>query len=56
MFAKVKTKKPDTKACDSYMESAPDEEAFVSKEYLSKALLNYMTDMELLPKIYDKEF
>lgn len=55
MFAKVKTRKPDSKACDDYIQADSDERAFVSKEYLSKALLKYMMELELLPKIHDEE-
>lgn len=42
---------PDTKACEQYEFSPPDEAAFVTKEYLSKALLDYILHLELLPKI-----
>ena len=37
------------------MEAEPDESKFVSKEYLGKALLEYMMNLELLPKIEDGE-
>ena len=50
-FAKVARKKPDKKACENYKQSEPDEEAFASKEYLSKELLQYMLKLELLPEI-----
>ena len=51
IHSKVKTKKPDAKICEHYIQTEPDENAFVSKEYLSKALLAYMLKLELLPKI-----
>jgi len=54
-YQKPKTKRPDSKACGNYIQSAPDEEAFVTKEYLSKVLLEYMLSLELLPEIYDIE-
>jgi len=44
-------KRPDAKACDRFLPSAPQEDAFVSKEYLSKELLQYMLRLELLPEI-----
>ena len=37
------------------MQTDPDEKAFVTKEYLSKALLEYVLKLELLPKIHDME-
>mgnify|MGYP003296198749 CR=1 FL=1 len=42
VYGKSKTKKPDAKACEQYVEREPDEAAFVSREYLSHALLEYM--------------
>ena len=50
---KVKHKKPDAVACDLFIPTDPDENAFVAKEYLSKELLSYMVNLELLPKIED---
>lgn len=47
----VKTKKPFKPACERFEQGVPDEDAFVSKEYLSKELLRYMMDLELLPEI-----
>lgn len=44
-------KKPDTQSCNNYLPSPPQEDTFVSKEYLSKELLRYMLDLELLPEI-----
>ena len=51
---KVKTKRPTAKACEHYERREPDENAFVSKEYLSHALLQYMLELELLPEIQDE--
>jgi len=52
-YQKVKTKRPDLKACDNYLLSESAEKTFVTKEYLSKALLEYMLGLELLPEIYN---
>jgi len=41
-----------SKACDNYLQSESAEKSFVTKEYLSKALLEYMLGLELLPEIY----
>ena len=48
-------KKPDAKICQYYIPAEPAEDAFVSKEFLSKALLDYMLRMELLPEIQDTQ-
>ena len=52
-YPKVKTKRPDAKACENYIQSDPAEKAFVTKEYLSKELLEYMLKLDLLPDISD---
>ena len=52
---KAKRKKPDSKACDFFVLSPPQDQAFVSKEYLSKELLQYVLRLELLPEIEDNE-
>ena len=54
-YQKVKRKPPDSKACENYLQSESLEKAFVTKEYLSKALLEYMLGLELLPVIDDLE-
>ena len=54
-YQKIKTKRPDAKACDYYLRSESTEKAFVTKEYLSKVLLEYMLKLELLPEIYEIE-
>ena len=48
---KVKTKRPDAATCENFIFALPDEEAFVSKEYLSKELLQYVLHLEQLPPI-----
>ena len=47
-------KRPDTKACKSFIPGTAQEDAFASKEYLSKELLQYMLKLELLPDIEEK--
>lgn len=48
-----KRKKPDTAACEDFAFAEPDEKAFASKAYLSKELLQYIMNLELLPTIED---
>ena len=54
-FSKARHKRPDAKACDSFVPGTAPEDAFVSKEYLSKELLRYALSLELLPEIEDRE-
>ena len=54
-YQTVKTKRPDSKGCENYLLSESAENAFVTREYLSKTLLDYMTSLELLPEIFDME-
>ena len=51
----TKRRKPDTKGCESFVFTQPDEFAFASKEYLSKELLQYVLKLEILPKIEDEK-
>jgi len=41
-LGKARRKNPEAKACDKFIPGSPPEEAFVSKEYLSKELLRYV--------------
>ena len=50
---RAKRKLPDAQACQNFIPGEADEEAFASKEYLSKELLKYVLEMELLPEIDD---
>ena len=50
---RYKRKDPDRAACEMFIPGTSNEEAFVSKEYLSKKLLEKVLDMELLPEITD---
>lgn len=54
IFSKVKSKRPDAKSCGSYMPAEPEENAFVSKEYLNKRLLEYLLSLDFLPAIHDE--
>jgi len=54
-FMKVRRKAPDAPACDKFSPAPPDEDAFATKEYLSKTLLEYVMNLELLPEIHDME-
>ena len=53
--SKIKKKTPDSKSCENYIQTEPIEESFVTKEYLSKSLLEYFFKLELLPQIYNAE-
>lgn len=44
-------KRPDTKACESFVPSPDPRDLFVTKEYLTKELLQHVLNMELLPEI-----
>ncbi len=50
-----KRKLPDAKACNNFIPGTAQEDAFASKEYLSKELLQYVLSLELLPEIEDRE-
>ena len=52
-YKKSKPKRPDAKACENYIMYESAESPFVTKEYLSKALLEYFLRLDLLPEIYD---
>lgn len=52
-YKTAKTKPPDAKICENYTQAAPDKNAFVTREYLSKALLVYILKLELLPEIHE---
>ncbi len=43
-------KRPYSKACWDFTPGEDDTEGFVRKDYLSKKLLQYMTELELLPE------
>ena len=49
----AKRKRPDAAACDAFIPGVPDEDAFASKTFLTKHLLEQVLTMELLPPIED---
>lgn len=54
MLRNSRKKQPDAAACDSFALALPDSDAFATKEYLSKELLQYLLHLELLPSIEDE--
>jgi len=50
-----KKKLAEAKACGHYVPGQVDEEAFVTKEYLSKELLRRVLALELLPPIEEEK-
>ena len=48
---RVKRKQPDAQGCENFAPGTPDADAFATKEYLSKELLHYVLQLELLPDI-----
>ena len=48
---KPRHKSPLSAVCDQFSPAAKTKELFASKEYLSKALLKYILELELLPEI-----
>ncbi len=49
----VKRKNQDFKACENFLEGTAPEDAFASREYLSKELLKYVLELPLLPEILE---
>ena len=47
---RAKRRQPDSKACDNFERTA-EKEQFVTKQYLTKELLRWVLEMELLPDI-----
>lgn len=54
-YDRARRKKPDALACEFFQLAPPDESAFASKEYLSKELLQYLLNLEILPPIEDSK-
>jgi len=50
-----KRRRPDGKACPRFEQGEPDEAAFVTKKYLTKALLHRVLDLPLFPENEDGE-
>ncbi len=53
-LSRPKNKQPDQKACAEFAPGENKEQAFASKEYLSRALLDRLMNLELLPRIQEK--
>lgn len=51
----VRTRRPDAKICEHFVFATSEEFRFVRKEYLSKELLQYLLNLELLPEIRESE-
>ena len=49
-LSRPKHKRPDQKVCDHYVQGERKEDSFASKEYLSKALLDKLLSLDLLPE------
>ncbi len=54
VYERPKRKRPDN-TCERFTPGERPEDAFVSKEYLSKELLQYILKMDLLPAIEDAQ-
>lgn len=50
---RIRRRSPEQKACSSYTPAPDPSAAFVSRDYLSHALLAYMTKLDLLPEILE---
>lgn len=53
-FFGARRKLPHAGACENFIPGIDDSEAFASKEYLSKELLEYVLSLDLLPPIEEK--
>ena len=53
--SRVRKRQPDAPACDLFAAASPSKDAFVTKEYLSRTLVEYMMRLELLPPILDAQ-
>ena len=52
--AGAKRKKPDAQTCEYFIPGEAEGEAFANKAYLTKELLKYVLEMDLLPEIEEK--
>ena len=50
-YIRPRTKKPDARSCENFIYAVPPEDQFVSKEFLSRVVLEYVRGLELLPEI-----
>lgn len=53
-LVRARRKPPDAKVCEHFIPGVPPEDAFTSREYLSRQLLDYVLNLELLPEIEDR--
>ena len=51
----LRNRKPEQKACAEFIPGESKEKKFVSKQYLSKSLLDWVRQLELLPEIREEE-
>lgn len=51
IFGQTKRKHPEAGACEHFVQGQRNQDAFVSREYLSKKLLDYICSLDLLPEI-----
>ena len=51
VFGRVKRKRPYDPVCENFASRESQEDPFVSKEYLSKELLEYMMGLDLFPGV-----
>lgn len=54
VLSRMKKKRPDTPGCEHFEQGSEPSDAFVTKAYLSRELLRYVLNMELLPEIGDE--
>ena len=50
----LRNRKPYQKACAEFIQGENREKEFASKEYISKALLEWIKQLELLPEIQEE--
>lgn len=55
VLPRMKNKKPEQKACEKFVQKENKEKDFVSKEYLSKTLLDWIRQLEILPEIQEED-
>lgn len=53
VIPRLRNRRPYTAACEHFVAGPPDQDAFATKEYLSKELLQYLLNLPLLPEIED---
>ena len=53
-ISRAKHKRPDADTCENFLYSPSQEDIFATKEYLSKTLLQYVLNLDLLPEIEDE--